>query len=500
MGLTGEKGITEFLYRKLSWMEREGKAAMQENSSNFGYDVFISYATENTKITGALCHYLEEQKIRCWIAPRDILPGQDYAEAIVQAIKRVKIFVLVCSSSSLQSQYVRKETNLAVSDEKIIIPFRIDRSSLDGTPMELYLSDRHWIDAVPKPEEAFGDLAAAIVAFLGNRTQYIDDHKPVLPVQPNTKIQYEIDGTFFTKEQILKIAKFQPWLSFSIPLSINMFLIVVFISKSNIFNNISSLGERIIVAIIGLGGLFFYIVFPTILFVRSRFLQKSNFFSTIALVPLVLFSSLLCIGGIFLFYEIQHLKNILYAAGLNPSFWGVSKYEIAKFVNDSLAPEPVFSAQPSAKTQYEFNGIFFTKEQILKIAKFQPWLSFSIPVHINISVILFLVSKTDMVKNDPSSKVLLIVLLILSLCGFFIWFFGPSILFVRSRFLQKSNRVMTMVFVPFVFLCSFLCLSNIFLFYEIQNLRNILHSAGLETSFWGASKSEIAKFANDSLP
>ena len=338
MGLTGEKGITEFLYRKLSWMEREGKAAMQENSSNFGYDVFISYATENTKITGALCHYLEEQKIRCWIAPRDILPGQDYAEAIVQAIKRVKIFVLVCSSSSLQSQYVRKETNLAVSDEKIIIPFRIDRSSLDGTPMELYLSDRHWIDAVPKPEEAFGDLAAAIVAFLGNRTQYIDDHKPVLPVQPNTKIQYEIDGTFFTKEQILKIAKFQPWLSFSIP------------------------------------------------------------------------------------------------------------------------------------------------------------------VHINISVILFLVSKTDMVKNDPSSKVLLIVLLILSLCGFFIWFFGPSILFVRSRFLQKSNRVMTMVFVPFVFLCSFLCLSNIFLFYEIQNLRNILHSAGLETSFWGASKSEIAKFANDSLP
>ena len=131
------------------------------------YDVFISYSSKDKNLTNALCHFLEEQKIRCWIAPRDILPGQEYAEAIVQAMQNVKIFILICSKQSLQSKWVHKETNLAVSYEKIIIPFKIENCDIEGTGMQLYLNDRHWIDAVPKPSESFGDLVMALKALLG---------------------------------------------------------------------------------------------------------------------------------------------------------------------------------------------------------------------------------------------------------------------------------------------------------------------------------------------
>ena len=483
-------------------MEWEGEAAMSQDSFNFGYDVFISYAAENKTITYALCHYLEEQKIRCWIAPRDILPGQDYAEAIVQTIKKVKIFVLVCSNYSLQSQYVRKETNLAVSEEKIIIPFKIDRCSLDGTPMQLYLNDRHWIDAVPKPEEAFGDLAAAITTFLGSRTQRVDDSKAVFPAQPDRKTQYEFEDTFFTKEQILKIAKFLPCLSYFIPIYFNVFILMILIAQTKLLSDIhpSSWTQRIVIAFLLLSGLFIYIVLPSIVFVWSRFLQKRNHVLTIVFVPVVFFSSLLGLGSIFLFYEIQRLRAILHAAGLEASFWGVSKPAITKFVNDSLPTKPMIPAQPGPKTQYEFEGTFFTKEQILKIAKFLPCLSFFIPVHINVSVILYFIYKTNILKNGPASHFLLGVIVIAALIGLFIYIFLPVILFAISRFLQKSNRALTIVLLPVMSFSSLLLISNFCLFYEIQRLRAILHAAGLETSFWGVSKSEITKFVNDSLP
>lgn len=137
-----------------------------ESMRESAYDVFISYSSKNKTVVDALCHFLEEKKIRCWMAPRDILPGQNYAEAIAQAMSKVKIFILVYSNSSLSSQWVQSETNLAVSKKKIIIPFRLEDCSFEGTAMELYLNDRHWIDAIPDPAKAFGNVAEAIFSFL----------------------------------------------------------------------------------------------------------------------------------------------------------------------------------------------------------------------------------------------------------------------------------------------------------------------------------------------
>ncbi|MFP4660789.1 MAG: TIR domain-containing protein [Halanaerobiales bacterium] len=36
------------------------------------HDVFISYSTRDKHVADAVCNALEYNKIRCWIAPRDI--------------------------------------------------------------------------------------------------------------------------------------------------------------------------------------------------------------------------------------------------------------------------------------------------------------------------------------------------------------------------------------------------------------------------------------------
>jgi len=55
------------------------------------HDVFISYAAEDKATADAVCDTLEAEGIRCWIAPRDVLPGMGYAEAIIEAVREGRL-------------------------------------------------------------------------------------------------------------------------------------------------------------------------------------------------------------------------------------------------------------------------------------------------------------------------------------------------------------------------------------------------------------------------
>lgn len=54
-------------------------------------DVFISYSVKDKVVADAVVASLEGHDIRCWYAPRDIKPGEDWAEAITRAIEDSKI-------------------------------------------------------------------------------------------------------------------------------------------------------------------------------------------------------------------------------------------------------------------------------------------------------------------------------------------------------------------------------------------------------------------------
>ena len=129
------------------------------------HDVFISYSTKETSIAVALCHYLEENRIRCWMAPRDIPPAKEYAEVIEGAIRTSRFVVVVISLASQNSQWVRQEVNLAISEGKIVMPVRIDETQLTGA-MRFYLNDKHWIDAFPNPDEKFFRIRDALFSLM----------------------------------------------------------------------------------------------------------------------------------------------------------------------------------------------------------------------------------------------------------------------------------------------------------------------------------------------
>src|SRR5262245_12011709 len=86
------------------------------------HDVFISYSSEDKAVADAVCTTLEGKKIRCWIAPRDVLPGTPYAEALHEALQGSSTLVLVLSAHANSSQHVMREVESAVDRGIPILP------------------------------------------------------------------------------------------------------------------------------------------------------------------------------------------------------------------------------------------------------------------------------------------------------------------------------------------------------------------------------------------
>jgi hypothetical protein len=112
------------------------------------HDIFISYSSKQKSIADGVCHYLEENGFKCWMAPRDIPVGSEYGDLIEEAIKTSKVVILVFSQAASVSKWVKGEINIAFSNDKPILPFRVDNTELTGA-LNLMLNQMHWIDAFP---------------------------------------------------------------------------------------------------------------------------------------------------------------------------------------------------------------------------------------------------------------------------------------------------------------------------------------------------------------
>src|SRR5688572_4676483 len=90
------------------------------------HDVFVSYSSSDKPTADAVCATLEANEIRCWIAPRDILPGVEWSAAIVEAIRESKVLLIVFSSRANKSKHITREVERAVHQGIPIIPVRIE--------------------------------------------------------------------------------------------------------------------------------------------------------------------------------------------------------------------------------------------------------------------------------------------------------------------------------------------------------------------------------------
>lgn len=140
------------------------------------FDVFISHSSNDRHIAYAVCNALERLRIRCWIAPRNITPGDRWEEAVLKGIDNSKIFLIIYSKHSKASDMVVRELRRAANKKKsTIIPLRIEDTPLEGV-MDFYLSERHWMDALTEPrEKEIRDFAELVLRMLPERQEELEN-------------------------------------------------------------------------------------------------------------------------------------------------------------------------------------------------------------------------------------------------------------------------------------------------------------------------------------
>ncbi len=144
---------------------------------NTAPQVFVSYASDDKAVADSVCRSLESAGVRCWIAPRDIPPGTDYPAAIVEAIRSVRVLVLILTGHAAASPHILSEVGHAFNGKKPIIPFRLSSDALPND-LEYFLSMTQWLDAPEgSTEENLKRLTQATLDALAG------ERKALLPVQ-----------------------------------------------------------------------------------------------------------------------------------------------------------------------------------------------------------------------------------------------------------------------------------------------------------------------------
>ncbi|MGA2572330.1 MAG: toll/interleukin-1 receptor domain-containing protein, partial [Terracidiphilus sp.] len=167
------------------------------------HDVFISHSAKDKTTADAVCAMLESEGIRCWIAPRDVLPSMEWGEAIIDAIQECRIMVLVFTASANASPQIRREVERAVNHGVAILPLRVE-DVLPAKALEYFIGNVHWLDALSAPFEAhLKNLAGTIKVVLARMEPR--DAPPVLQkAAGEASRESEVPGQVATSETGLK--------------------------------------------------------------------------------------------------------------------------------------------------------------------------------------------------------------------------------------------------------------------------------------------------------
>lgn len=157
--------------------------------------IFISHSSKDAETASIICEALEKNDMKCWIAPRDIPYGKEWAGEISKAITNSSAFLFLSSGHSNSSSQVSREIQLAIENQVPIIPIRLDGTEYSDTN-KYYLATIHCMfqyDAA-KIAKLASDISEAIPKPKEEKTKEKSDKK--VPKKPRHILRLCISGAW----------------------------------------------------------------------------------------------------------------------------------------------------------------------------------------------------------------------------------------------------------------------------------------------------------------
>lgn len=111
--------------------------------------IFLSHSSKNAGAAAEICRLLEESGTKCFIAPRDIRTGREYAEEIVNGLDASAAVILLMSKEANHSPHVLREVERAVSRSIPILVYKLEEVALSKS-MEYFLMTHQWVASQDK--------------------------------------------------------------------------------------------------------------------------------------------------------------------------------------------------------------------------------------------------------------------------------------------------------------------------------------------------------------
>jgi hypothetical protein len=153
-------------------VEKQSTVVERQLGKSEDFAAFISHAKADQKRAHEIAASLEERGLKCWIAPRDVQPGQSYGDEIIRGIEKSRSFILILSKASNESPFVAREVERAVSKRKPIFPIRVE-DVVPSSSLELFISSTQWIDAFADDGSETDRIANLLAADEGSAPRVI---------------------------------------------------------------------------------------------------------------------------------------------------------------------------------------------------------------------------------------------------------------------------------------------------------------------------------------
>ena len=104
--------------------------------------VFISHAHTDEPLVKKVATVLEDAGLEVWDDTREIMPGDNWADKVAQALQDSDAMVILLTPDALRSRWVRRDIEYALGEQsyrKRVIPVLV------GDPQEFPREDVPWI-------------------------------------------------------------------------------------------------------------------------------------------------------------------------------------------------------------------------------------------------------------------------------------------------------------------------------------------------------------------
>lgn len=138
---------------------------IEKTSSKPPVRLFVSHHSSKLDVALHVEKALSLHGVGCWIAPRDVDPGEPFDREIQNAIEECSAVLLLFCSNSDRSRHVKRELILADTAHKAIIPLRLE--AVDPKELAYHLADSQWIDWLEQRDETIKRIAGKSHQFHG---------------------------------------------------------------------------------------------------------------------------------------------------------------------------------------------------------------------------------------------------------------------------------------------------------------------------------------------